>query len=146
VAGDLLAFYDASFRYKTTVRVKAVTGPSCGTMTLEMNRAVAGLNATDQIVDLTQLAGARWIVRHNVMTSSRYVDIGPTKVVDGNLKQGAPTQYGDVSTNDSILVHRTWIGTIRGNHLEGATTGAVGIDGGDQFVLQSSTCPAIEPR
>lgn len=81
-----------------------------------------------------------------VMTSTRYVDIGPTKIADGNLQQGSPTQYGEVSTNDSILVYRTWIGSICGTSLQGSTTGPVGIDGSDRFVLQSSICPAIEPR
>jgi hypothetical protein len=81
-----------------------------------------------------------------VMTSTRYFDIGPTRVVDGNLQKGSPTQYGDTSTNDSILVYRFQVGAICGTELDGSTTGQVATDVSDRFVLDSGTCPAIDPR
>ena len=71
VTGDALAFFDQNFVYKATARVIASAGSNCGTLTLKLDHAIAGLNATDNLLDLTQQPSARYIVHDNAMHECR---------------------------------------------------------------------------
>jgi Right handed beta helix region len=71
VRGDALAFFDLNSVYKGTARVAASAGDSCGTLSLTLDHAVAGLTTTDTFLDLTQQATARYIVRDNVFHECR---------------------------------------------------------------------------
>lgn len=71
ITGDELAFFDQNFVYKATARVASSTGSDCGTLSLKLDRAIAGLNASDNLLDLTQQPSARYMVHDNVMHECR---------------------------------------------------------------------------
>jgi hypothetical protein len=115
VRGDALAFFDPNSLYKGTARVAASTGDPCGTLSLTLDHAVAGLATTDTFLDLTQQATARYIVRDNVFHECRCHGVvvnAPYGLIDHNsffdnsagaiaLPGGAGGQ-GPGSTNLSI--------------------------------------------
>jgi hypothetical protein len=71
IVGDALAFFDENYVYKTTAYVKASNTSVCGTPTLTLDRTIAGLNTTYSLIDLTQQATARYIVRNNLAHECR---------------------------------------------------------------------------
>jgi hypothetical protein len=71
VRGDELAFFNANFVYKGTARVTALSGSDCGTLTLTLDHAIAGLSSADSLLDLTQQSAARYVVRNNEMHECR---------------------------------------------------------------------------
>jgi hypothetical protein len=71
VTGDALAFFDQNFVYKATARVVGSAGSYCGTLTLKLDHAIAGLNASDNLLDLTQQPSARYVVHYNAMHECR---------------------------------------------------------------------------
>jgi len=71
VTGDTLAFFDQNFVYKATARVAASSGSDCSTLTLRLDHAIAGLSASDNLLDLTQQASARYLVHDNTMHECR---------------------------------------------------------------------------
>jgi len=241
--GDALAFYDGNFIYKATARVIAASGPVCGTLNVTLDRAIAGLNSSDNYVDLTQQATARFIVRDNLMhecrchgvfvdspyglidnntmfddtaggvglgggaglgpgstnlaitnnvitdpgelaqysgaitliaptaagtvpaasvyekirmannvieqspgpayviTSTRYFSIDDTAIVNSNLAQANPIDYGTLPTLDSILVYESRDGTVCGALMSGNTTGPIGVDPTAPKVVVQEVCP-----
>jgi hypothetical protein len=98
VTGDTLAFFDQNFVYMATARVVASSGSDCGTLTLKLDHAVAGLNAADNLLDLTQQASARYMVRENTMHECRCHGV----LVD------AP--YGEIDHN---IFHRNSAGAVQ---------------------------------
>jgi hypothetical protein len=86
IVGDALAFFDTNFIYKGTARVTA-TNAVCGTPTLTLNRPIAGLDTTYSVIDLTQQATARYIVRKNLAHECRchgIITASPYGLIDGN--------------------------------------------------------------
>jgi hypothetical protein len=71
ISGDMLAFYDPNYVHIETARVTAVTGSSCGTLTLKLDHPVPRLTTSDNLLDLTQQAAARYIVRNNMLHECR---------------------------------------------------------------------------
>jgi hypothetical protein len=115
IAGDTLAFFDTNYIYKATARVVAAKGAFCGTtLTLTLDRAVSGLNASDNLLDLTQQGSARYVVRDNTMHECRCHGVlvdAPYGSIDHNTmfrnSQGAiqlagGNEFGPGSTNLSI--------------------------------------------
>lgn len=87
VVGDALAFFDTNFIYKGTARVTA-SNTVCGTPTLTLNHAIAGLDTTYSVIDLTQQATARYIVRNNLAHECRCHGIitdSPYGWIDNNV-------------------------------------------------------------
>lgn len=88
IVGDLLAFYDPNDVYMDTARVLALKGSSCGTLTLTLDRTVPKLSTADNLLDLTQQAAARYIVRGNVFHECRCHGVtvnAPYGLIDTNL-------------------------------------------------------------
>ena len=88
IRGDMLAFFDPDYVYMDTARVVALTGDSCGTLTLTLDHAVAGLGTTDNLLDLTQQPTARYIVRNNEFHECRCHGVvvnAPYGLIDANL-------------------------------------------------------------
>jgi hypothetical protein len=71
IVGDALAFFDENFVYKTTAYVKGSNTSVCGAPTLTLDRTVPGLSPTYSLIDLTQQATARYIVRNNLAHECR---------------------------------------------------------------------------
>jgi hypothetical protein len=240
--GDALGFFDENFVYKATARVVASSGSTCGTLTLELDHTIAGLNSSDNLLDLTQQPSARYIVRDNrmhecrchgvlvdapygsidhniffrnsvggvqldggsgegpgatnlsltnnvvsepgqwaqhygaislvaptadgsviaspifekvkienniientpgpaiILTSARDFSIGHNWIFSANQTQASPTDYGKLSTLDSILVYQSSDGTLCDLYRAGPTTGPIGIDPTDGRVLVEHNC------
>lgn len=88
VAGDALAFFDTNFIYKGTAYVTAANNSSCGSPILTLNHAITGLDTTYSVIDLTQQATARYIVRNNLAHECRCHGIitdSPYGWIDGNV-------------------------------------------------------------
>lgn len=71
INGDELAFFDANFVYKGTARVVAATGNACSTLSLTLDHAIAGLDTTSNLLDLTQQPSARFMVHDNYFHECR---------------------------------------------------------------------------
>jgi len=72
VVGDNLALFDTNVVYKGTARVVKATGPFCGEyLTLTLDHAVAGIAPGDNVLDMTQQASARYVIRNNIMHDCR---------------------------------------------------------------------------
>jgi hypothetical protein len=87
IAGDSLAFFDANQIYRGTARVTAANNSVCGTPTITLNHAIAGVDTTYSVIDLTQQASARYIVRNNLAHECRCHGIitdAPYGWIDGN--------------------------------------------------------------
>jgi hypothetical protein len=65
IQGDELAFFDENFVYKDTARVVASNGNVCGTLSLTLDHAIAGLDTSSNLLDLTQQPSARFMVHDN---------------------------------------------------------------------------------
>jgi hypothetical protein len=243
VVGDALAFFDENYTYKTTAYVKASNTSVCGTPTLTLDRTIAGLNTTYSLIDLTQQATARYIVRNNlahecrchgiitdspygwingntyydnsqggiglvggsgfgpgatnvevtnnyisasgqstqysgtvamfaptatgeildeplfekirfdnnkfeqllgpaiIATSARYLAIENTTIVNSNLAQADPIEYGTIPTLDSVIAYDAGNGEVCGTLKSGDTTGPIGIDPTAKTISVKSTCP-----
>lgn len=88
IRGSQLAFFDPNYVYMGTARVVALTGESCGTLTLTLDHPVAGLDTTDNLLDLTQQPMARYIVRNNEFHECRCHGVvvnAPYGSIDANL-------------------------------------------------------------
>ena len=88
VRGSQLAFFDPNYVYMGTTRVVAATGDNCGTLTLTLDHPLAGLDTTDNLLDLTQLPMARYIVRNNELHECRCHGVvvnAPYGLIDANL-------------------------------------------------------------
>jgi hypothetical protein len=86
--GDALAFFDPNFVYMGTAHVVSTTGYFCGTLTLQLDHAIAGLNSNDNLLDMTQQPTARYIVRNNIMHECRCHAVlvnAPYGLIDNNL-------------------------------------------------------------
>jgi hypothetical protein len=71
-----------------TARVVSLTGDGCGTRTLTLDHAIAGLDTTDNLLDLTQQPTARYIVRNNEFHECRCHGVvvnAPYGLIDANL-------------------------------------------------------------
>jgi len=72
MVGDSLAFFDSNYVYKGSARVLAAEGAFCAsTLSLTLDQAIAGLGASDNLVDLTQQPTARYMVHNNEMHECR---------------------------------------------------------------------------
>ena len=72
ITGDALAFFDSNLVYKGTARVVSAKGTFCAaTLNLTLDHAIAGLNTSDTLLDLSQQASARFIFRGNAMHECR---------------------------------------------------------------------------
>ena len=88
IRGSQLAFFDPNDVYMDTARVVALTGDSCGMLTLTLDHAIAGLDTADNLLDLTQLPMARYIVRNNEFHECRCHGVvvnAPYGLIDANL-------------------------------------------------------------
>jgi hypothetical protein len=246
--GDALAFFNPNNIYLGTARVVRTTGYFCGTLTLQLDRAIPGLNTSDNLLDLSQQATARYIVRNNflhdcrchgvlvnapyglidhnlnfnnsagaiqlaggfgqgpgatnltisnntirdpgqwtkyygaisliaptaegdivtapafqkikiennsienspgpaiIATSTRYFSILLNWISNSNQIQASPTDYGTLSTLDSILVDQSSDGTVCDPYRTGRTTGPLGIDPTDEKVSVETNCALYEIR
>ena len=92
VKGDFLAFYDTNYVYKGRARVVAQSGSACAsTLSVTLDHAIVGLATNDNILDLTQQASARFVVRDNVMHQCRCHGVlvdGVYGSIDHNLMYG----------------------------------------------------------
>lgn len=71
IPGDALAFFDANFLYQGTAHVTAANNAVCGSPILTLNHVIAGLDTTYLVLDWTQQATARYIVRNNLAHECR---------------------------------------------------------------------------
>ena len=71
IKGDELAFYDENFLYRDTARVVASNANVCGTLNLTLDHAIAGLDASSNLLDLTQQPSARFMVHDNYFHECR---------------------------------------------------------------------------
>ena len=242
IVRDALAFFDANFLYKGSARVTAANNKVCGSPILTLDHAIAGLSTTYSVIDLTQQATARYIVRNNlahecrchgiitdspygwidsnayfdnsaggiglvggsgfgpggtnilmsnnyisdsgqstqysgtiaifaptstgeildkplfeklrfrnnvfehlsgpaiVATSARYLSIEDSTIVNSNLVESDPIDYGTIPTLDSIVVYEAGEGRICGSLLSGNTTGPIGVDQTAKTVTVQATC------
>jgi hypothetical protein len=242
ITGDALAFFDTNYLYKGTARVVGSGGSVCGTLSLTLDHAIAGIDTSSSLLDLTQQPSARYFVRdnvlhecrchgvlvnapyglidHNVMygnsagaiqlaggnsqgpgatnlaitnnamsdsgqwaqfygavslvaaaadgsivaspvfqkikmqnnsienvpgpammvTSTRDFSIDLNWISNANQVQASPTDYGSVSTLDSILLYRSSDGTVCDPYKSGPTTGPIGIDPSDSSISVESNC------
>ncbi len=88
IPGDGLAFFDSNFHYQGTARVTAANNTVCGSPVLTLNRPITGLNTTYSLIDLTQQATARYIVRNNLAHECRCHGIitnSPYGWIDNNV-------------------------------------------------------------
>ncbi len=88
IPGDAIAFFDTNFVYKGTAHVTAANNSVCGTPTLTLNHAIPGADTTYSVIDLTQQATARYIVRNNLAHECRCHGIitdSPYGWIDGNV-------------------------------------------------------------
>jgi hypothetical protein len=88
IVGDALAFFDTNFTYKGTAYVTAANNATCGSPVLTLNHAIAGLDTTYSLIDLTQQATARYIVRNNLAHECRCHGIitdSPYGWIDNNV-------------------------------------------------------------
>jgi hypothetical protein len=248
IKGDELAFFDTNFVYKDTARVVASNANVCGTLNLTLDHAIAGLDTTSNLLDLTQQPSARFMVHDNffhecrchgvwvnapyglidhnnffdnsvgaigfaggagagpgatnlaitrnfmnhpgqstlyagvisliaptadgnivtspvfekihiadnvvadspgpaiIVTSSRDFSLERNVIFNANQVQTAPTNYGTLSTLDSVLVYESSDGLICGTEKIGQTTGPIGNDPTDHGVLVHHNCTSNESR
>lgn len=88
IPGDALAFFDANFLYQGTAHVTAANNAVCGSPILTLNHVIAGLDTTYLVLDLTQQATARYIVRNNLAHECRCHGIitdSPYGWIDNNV-------------------------------------------------------------
>jgi hypothetical protein len=88
ITGDRLAFFDVNFIYADSAQVMASSGSNCGTLTLTLDHAIAGLDTTYSLVDLTQQPMARYVIRDNVFHECRchgVITNGPYGLIDHNI-------------------------------------------------------------
>jgi hypothetical protein len=88
IPGDALAFFDANFLYKATARVTAANNAVCGSPILTLNHDIVGLDTTYSVIDLTQQATARYIIRNNLAHECRCHGIitdSPYGWIDSNV-------------------------------------------------------------
>jgi len=112
VTGDALAFFNQNFVYKATARVLASAGSDCGTLTLKLDHAIAGLSASDNLLDLTQQPSARYLVHDNAMHECRCHGV----LVD------AP--YGEIDHN---IIYRNSAGAVQLDGGSGQGPGATNL-------------------
>jgi hypothetical protein len=244
IQGDELAFFDENFVYKDTARVVASNGNVCGTLSLTLDHAIAGLDTSSNLLDLTQQPSARFMVHDNyfhecrchgvwvnapygsidhntffansvgaigfaggagagpgatnlaitrnfmnhpgqatqysgtlsliaptadgnivtspvfekiqiadnvitnspgpaaIFTSTRDFSFERNVIFNANQVRSAPTDYGRLSTLDSVLVYESSDGLICGTQRVGQTTGAIGNDPTNRGVLVHHNCTA----
>jgi len=72
IVGDNLALLDSNQVYKGTAKVVKAQGPFCGEyLTLALDHAVPGITIGDNVLDLTEQASARYVIRDNIMHDCR---------------------------------------------------------------------------
>lgn len=72
IVGDNLAIMDANEVYKGTARVVKAQGAFCGeSLTLTLDHAVAGTAMGDNVLDMSEQASARYVIRDNTMHDCR---------------------------------------------------------------------------
>jgi hypothetical protein len=105
VTGDQVAIFDSNYVYKATARVTAASSPVCGTANLTLDRAIEGLNSSYSMVDLTQQATARFIIRNNYAHECRCHGIyvgAPYGLIDNNMyydnSEGSVSLFGGNGT------------------------------------------------
>lgn len=119
IPGDALAFFDANFAYRGTAYVTAADNSICGSPTLTLDHAIAGIDTSYSLIDLTQQATARYIVRnnlahecrcHGIITDSPYGWIGNNVYFDnsaGGIGLVGGSGFGPGATN--LLVSNNYI-------------------------------------
>jgi hypothetical protein len=75
-----------------------------------------------------------------IATSARNFSIDLNWIFSSNQTQTLPTNYGTLSTLDSILIYQSSDGTVCDPYRAGATTGPIGIDPTDDRVSVESNC------
>jgi len=75
-----------------------------------------------------------------IATSARDLSIEDSTIVNSNLMQADPIDYGTIPTLDSIIVYDASDGTVCGTLSSGKTTGNVGIDPTANSVKVHSSC------
>jgi hypothetical protein len=88
IPGDALAFFDANFRYKGTARVTAANNAACSSPILTLSHDIDGLDTTYSVIDLTEQATARYIIRNNLAQECRCHGIitdSPYGWIDSNV-------------------------------------------------------------
>jgi hypothetical protein len=88
IPGDALAFFDADFLYKGTADVAAANNAVCGSPILTLDHTIVGLDTAYSVIDLTQQATARYIVRNNLAHECRCHGIitdSPYGWIDSNV-------------------------------------------------------------
>jgi hypothetical protein len=119
IPGDALAFFDANFVYQGTAYVVTANDSVCGSPTLTLNHSIPGLDTTYSVVDLTEQATARYIVRnnlahecrcHGIITDSPYGWIGDNVYFDnsaGGIGLVGGSGFGPGGTNILISGNST---------------------------------------
>jgi hypothetical protein len=75
-----------------------------------------------------------------VATSVRYVSIEDTTIVNSNMDQSDPVDYGSIPTLDSIVAYDAGDGIVCGTLRSGDTTGPIGIDPTAKTILVKAAC------
>ena len=87
IPGDSVAFFDANFVYEATAHVEAANNAVCGSPSLTLGE-IPGLSTAYSLIDLTQQATARYIVRNNLAHECRCHGIitdSPYGLIDNNI-------------------------------------------------------------
>jgi hypothetical protein len=119
IPGDALAFFDPNSIYKGTGFVVSANTSICGAPALTLDHAIAGVNTAYSVIDLTQQATARYIVRnnlahecrcHGIITDSPYGWIDSNAYFDnsaGGIGMVGGSGFGPGGTN--ILTSNNYI-------------------------------------
>ena len=75
-----------------------------------------------------------------IATSTRYLSIENTTIVNSNLDRADPINYGTIPTHDSIIVYDAGDGTVCGTLRSGNSTGPIGIDPTAKSVTVHASC------
>jgi hypothetical protein len=75
-----------------------------------------------------------------IFTSSRDFSLERNVIFNANQEQTAPTNYGTLSSLDSVLMYESSDGLVCGTERVGQTTGPIGNDPTDHGVLVHHNC------
>jgi hypothetical protein len=76
-----------------------------------------------------------------ITTSTRYLSIENSAIVNSNIVQSNPIDYGTIPTLDSIIAYEAGDGEVCGTLKSGDKTGPIGIDPTAKTISVEKTCP-----
>ena len=130
------------------IRAPGWASQSLGAITLLATTGAGAIPATPMFHDIaiTDNEVERSRGPGLLVTSTRSFSVNGLRLDDDNLSRTAPTSYGSIDSNDSVVIYESSDGALSRIELHGKTTGAVGIDPTDRRVLLTPVDGAPQPR